>query len=108
MDCLSSKLLQVVVPSFFQITQRAAYLIVTGSLCFSQILLFSFLKILINETVFHTLYVNLSYNCLLYTSDAADERSSVDLGGRRIIKKKKQQEYAGCRSIQNNESQNTK
>ena len=23
--------------------------------------------------------------CLLYTSDAADERSSVDLGGRRII-----------------------
>ena len=29
------------------------------------------------------------YYCLLYTSDAADERSSVDLGGRRIIKKKK-------------------
>ena len=28
-------------------------------------------------------------NCLLYTSDAADERSSVDLGGRRIIKKKR-------------------
>ena len=26
--------------------------------------------------------------CLLYTSDAADERSSVDLGGRRIIKEK--------------------
>ena len=30
-------------------------------------------------------------SCLLYTSDAADERSSVDLGGRRIIKKKKQE-----------------
>ena len=30
----------------------------------------------------------LDYICLLYTSDAADERSSVDLGGRRIIKKK--------------------
>ena len=30
-----------------------------------------------------------TYSCLLYTSDAADERSSVDLGGRRIIKKKK-------------------
>ena len=29
------------------------------------------------------------WSCLLYTSDAADERSSVDLGGRRIIKKKK-------------------
>ena len=27
------------------------------------------------------------YGCLLYTSDAADERSRVDLGGRRIIKK---------------------
>src|SRR5678815_2099343 len=26
------------------------------------------------------------WGCLLYTSDAADERSSVDLGGRRIIK----------------------
>ena len=31
--------------------------------------------------------------CLLYTSDAADERSSVDLGGRRIIKKKKTTGY---------------
>ena len=30
--------------------------------------------------------------CLLYTSDAADERSSVDLGGRRILKKKKRTE----------------
>ena len=30
----------------------------------------------------------MEYACLLYTSDAADERSSVDLGGRRIIKKK--------------------
>src|SRR5678815_448398 len=29
--------------------------------------------------------VDLILNCLLYTSDAADERSSVDLGGRRII-----------------------
>ena len=31
--------------------------------------------------------------CLLYTSDAADERSSVDLGGRRIIKKKNHGEH---------------
>ena len=30
----------------------------------------------------------MNHACLLYTSDAADERSSVDLGGRRIIKKK--------------------
>ena len=34
--------------------------------------------------------------CLLYTSDAADERSSVDLGGRRIIKKKKNTQFSGA------------
>ena len=28
------------------------------------------------------------YRCLLYTSDAADDLLCVDLGGRRIIKKK--------------------
>ena len=33
-------------------------------------------------------------DCHLYTSDAADERSSVDLGGRRIIKKKKKYSHA--------------
>ena len=37
--------------------------------------------------------------CLLYTSDAADERSSVDLGGRRIIKKKKRQHYYELRIV---------
>eukprot|EP00658_Telonema_sp_P-2_P060833 TRINITY_DN49644_c0_g1_i1.p1 TRINITY_DN49644_c0_g1~~TRINITY_DN49644_c0_g1_i1.p1 ORF type:complete len:149 (+),score=38.80 TRINITY_DN49644_c0_g1_i1:204-650(+) len=35
--------------------------------------------------------------CLLYTSDAADEEDSVDLGGRRIIKKKKNKEIKICR-----------
>ena len=30
--------------------------------------------------------------CLLYTSDAADEQRGVDLGGRRIFKKKKRKE----------------
>ena len=30
----------------------------------------------------------LPYGCLLYTSDAADDPLCVDLGGRRIIKKK--------------------
>ena len=33
-------------------------------------------------------YVGL-VTCLLYTSDAADDLLCVDLGGRRIIKKKK-------------------
>src|SRR5678809_1406589 len=37
----------------------------------------------------HPVEYEMYYSCLLYTSDAADERSSVDLGGRRIIKKKK-------------------
>ena len=37
--------------------------------------------------------------CLLYTSDAADERSSVDLGGRRIIKKKKSRHAKRVRVI---------
>ena len=32
--------------------------------------------------------IELDYPCLLYTSDAADEEDSVDLGGRRNIKKK--------------------
>ena len=31
--------------------------------------------------------------CLLYTSDAADDLLCVDLGGRRIIKKKQQHKY---------------
>src|SRR5659263_785238 len=34
-------------------------------------------------------YSNLYDFCLLYTSDAADDLLCVDLGGRRIIKKKK-------------------
>ena len=38
-------------------------------------------------------------HCLLYTSDAADERSSVDLGGRRIIKKKKKVQIAWSQTI---------
>ena len=36
--------------------------------------------------------------CLLYTSDAADERSSVDLGGRRIIKKQTPIIHSTCSS----------
>ena len=40
--------------------------------------------------------------CLLYTSDAADERSSVDLGGRRIIKKKNYRRNRSCRVLREN------
>ena len=35
--------------------------------------------------------VNGVYTCLLYTSDAADDLLCVDLGGRRVIKKKNKQ-----------------
>ena len=42
-----------------------------------------------NYTIF-TIYPDEgNYTCLLYTSDAADDLLCVDLGGRRIIKKKK-------------------
>eukprot|EP00658_Telonema_sp_P-2_P064025 TRINITY_DN5289_c0_g1_i3.p1 TRINITY_DN5289_c0_g1~~TRINITY_DN5289_c0_g1_i3.p1 ORF type:complete len:103 (-),score=11.40 TRINITY_DN5289_c0_g1_i3:125-433(-) len=37
----------------------------------------------------HLVFIPQPKFCLLYTSDAADEEDSVDLGGRRIIKKKK-------------------
>ena len=43
-----------------------------------------------------------SGDCLLYTSDAADERSSVDLGGRRIIKKKNKKEKRKKKKINTN------
>ncbi len=33
--------------------------------------------------------------CLLYTSDAADDLIGVDLGGRRIIKKKNKEMKSG-------------
>ena len=39
-------------------------------------------------------YWTSAWSCLLYTSDAADERSSVDLGGRRIIKKKTTEDHS--------------
>ena len=44
----------------------------------------------------------LSCFCLLYTSDAADDLLCVDLGGRRIIKKKsafKISSFLGCFTI---------
>ncbi|WP_269399252.1 hypothetical protein, partial [Escherichia coli] len=49
--------------------------------------LFFILKNTAIEDKPHAIIANI---CLLYTSDAADDRISVDLGGRRIIKKKKE------------------
>ena len=49
---------------------------------------------------------NLKNTCLLYTSDAADDLLCVDLGGRRIIKKKKKKnkyrEYQTVHELQLN------
>ena len=45
--------------------------------------------------------------CLLYTSDAADERSSVDLGGRRIIKKKNEERAGSGRSLRSKSGRRT-
>mgnify|MGYP003378770542 CR=1 FL=1 len=47
----------------------------------------------ISQVEFHPAYedqthYSLLISCLLYTSDAADDRSSVDFDGSRIIKKK--------------------
>ena len=40
--------------------------------------------------------------CLLYTSDAADEEDSVDLGGRRITKKTKNMKTTNPRKRNSN------
>ena len=48
----------------------------------------SYLQLVLKELVELKASSKTNTSCLLYTSDAADERSSVDLGGRRIIKKK--------------------
>src|SRR5428012_25435 len=42
-----------------------------------------------HDTCRDAILENCGYLCLLYTSDAADDLLCVDLGGRRIIKKKK-------------------
>ena len=46
--------------------------------------------------------------CLLYTSDAADERSSVDLGGRRIIKQKTKKKKERTKKINKKKNKATK
>ena len=48
----------------------------------------SSLAVLPEVDSFHKIGEPHKRNCLLYTSDAADDQLCVDLGGRRIIKKK--------------------
>ena len=56
----------------------------TGTIVYDEWVELRFLIDLDNNTVEEY------YNCLLYTSDAANDLLCVDLGGRRIIKKKKE------------------
>ena len=58
------------------------------------------LRLWANERIHRIEALELYRLCLLYTSDAADERSSVDLGGRRIIKKKNTIKYMNKEPIQ--------
>ena len=53
----------------------------------------------LSSLLFWFIFSDKTYACLLYTSDAADERSSVDLGGRRIIKKKKKYDSGDDRTL---------
>ena len=48
------------------------------------------LSIVMGHEIAHAVARHSVESCLLYTSDAADDTPCVDLGGRRIIKKKKQ------------------
>ena len=59
----------------------------------------AFLTLVSGNFVSFTFFSARHSSCLLYTSDAADERSSVDLGGRRIIKKKNIVDVGGCTNI---------
>src|SRR5450756_3144994 len=79
------KLVRVPVPSHGKVVLRRLQVLPHGdhpAVCLSQITQqFLHLASVLPEPDHHT--------CLLYTSDAADDLLCVDLGGRRIIKKKK-------------------
>ena len=49
------------------------------------------------NAIYQKLLSHTNEDCLLYTSDAADDMQCVDLGGRRIIKKKFFQAEDGIR-----------
>ena len=53
-------------------------------------------------SAYEPLQITLSLGCLLYTSDAADDLLCVDIGGRRIIKKKKHYKKKTNKHIKHN------
>ena len=72
-----------------QMISSSAVRAMTTALIFARTFAYPEEKIQIESQLYETTVQD--YFCLLYTSDAADERSSVDLGGRRIIEKKKKE-----------------
>ena len=82
---LLSSILSAVIWNFFFIEPKFTFRI--GNLEDGILFSMYFIVAIINAVL--TYKIRQVENCLLYTSDAADERSSVDLGGRRFIKKKK-------------------
>ena len=52
-------------------------------------------EVLKSENTMYHIAKGMLKSCLLYTSDAADEEDSGDLGGSRIIKKKKTNRVGG-------------
>ena len=91
----------MVVCGFFFFKQKTAYEIsaclVGSEMCIRDRItvgkkIFSNDVSIINDGIHkgdNSVFYSINSSCLLYTSDAADEEDSVDLGGRRIIKKKK-------------------
>src|SRR5665648_1287995 len=78
---------------FFQLgimksNASTAAVLMSVSPLFTTIFAYIILKEKFSKPKVAGLLAGLTGICLLYTSDAADEEDSVDLGGRRIIKKK--------------------
>src|SRR5450756_3102595 len=85
---------------FFFFKQKTAYEImpslVGSEMCIRDSMVMMGLEF-VGDIPFHDVYIHSviqaadgrRMSCLLYTSDAADDLLCVDLGGRRIIKKKK-------------------
>ena len=105
---------------FFFFKQKTAYEIQYGLVGSEMCIRDSFISAANGQFQYHSAGVTIAptgeniemaktqtYICLLYTSDAADERSSVDLGGRRIIKKKKRENIGGTwQTTQNKNNKN--
>src|SRR5428012_25430 len=74
---------------FFLFKQKTAYEIMPSLVGSEMCIRDSFFSFCLSQFFLVPAKPRDTNNCLLYTSDAADDLLCVDLGGRRIIKKKK-------------------